>query len=169
MKNLILSVVGSVIASVAACAFFFGGASFGAVSSPATNLDYLQLSQGLELPAGPSVSTAVQGTNVQGMFHGSCNIGTGAGSATLAAFETRAVACAAGTAGATAIPGIVAGDRVFLSAPTTTPAAQSTIVVNGVAASTTAGFISVELTNASSSSIVLTSAATSSWNYWIIR
>lgn len=168
MKNFFWA-AGSVIVAVL-LSFLIGNTVhpfFGAITSPATNLDYLQLSQGLAIPAGPSVSTTVQGTNVQGIWDGTCTIF--AYSATIVASTTADVECQAGAATLTALTGVTLGDRVFMTLSTSTPTTSNGLVIESASASTTAGYIHMKISNLTGANFTWTPAASSSVSYLDIR
>lgn len=156
---------------IAVLALIVGGLAFLSGSAPqtlsgTTNFQSLSVS-GLTLGAGcDGYGGTCAGTALARINSGTCNVD--GESVSIGAFATRAFDCGGGTFGATALTGITVGDSIFVSAPTTTPAANNSIVVSGVAASSTPGFIVLTLTNASSSAVTLGATATTSWNYWVV-
>lgn len=174
MKNFLWA-VGSVIVAVVLGLFVNGPTSLGAITSPASNLDFLQLSQGLQLPAGPSVSTAQWGTQIQGFENGSKFGGTAcyvlAASQTISASSTATVDCQASSVGApgVALPNVLAGDRVFASLGTTSPTTFQGLSIIGASASSTAGFVTLNVFNGTGATFTWTAAASSSVQYLDIR
>lgn len=159
-NNLIWS-VGAVIVAVGVCFVLFGGKthSLGAISSPATNLDYLQLSQGLQIPAGPSVSTSVQGTNIQAVFHGTCNPSFSGTS--LAATSTGQFVCT--------VAGVASGDQVFVALPAASRTAANSWfnVVDTYA--TTSNAIGFDISNFTGTATTSFAQATTGVQYMIVR
>lgn len=167
MKNLFWAAGSVIVAVVIALLLGSGGVKFGAVTSPATNLDYLQLSQGLSLPAGPSVSTTVQGTNLQALLAGNCIIHAYA--TTIAATSTATVDCQAGASALTAIPTIAVGDNVFVHATSSWPTTSGGLVIESSQASTTAGYITMTISNLTGATYTWTNTASTSIQYWATR
>lgn len=176
MKNFIWA-VGTAAVTLALAWLLLGvthAGKYGAITSPSTNLDYLQLSQGLQLPAGPSVTTTNQGTNIQSIVNGSrlggqpCYIR--ASSQTIAASSTVQVDCqATAGAGTSALNGVQAGDRVFVTMGTTSPTTFLGLQVLGASASSTAGYITLNVLNGTGDTFTWTAAASSSVQYLDIR
>lgn len=132
---------------------------FGSVTSPATNLDYLELSQGFKLPAGPSVTTANQGTVVQAMLQGSCNP-TFNGSS-LAATTTGQFFCS--------VTGVASGDKVFISLPSGAAQVLGGINAVGNGYATTTGVIAFDLVNLTGTATTSFPQATTTVKYWVVR
>jgi len=170
-KYLGIAIGGVVIGLLAT--LFLGGASFGGVYNQVIN----EFHEGIKVgksnqfvidSAGALTTTGgltigASGTQADSFVFGTCNID--GESVALAAFETRAFTCGGGSEGETALTNVLVGDNVQIEMPTTTPATNNSITITGVAASSTAGFIVVRITNASSSAVTLGSTATSTWNY----
>lgn len=144
---------------VAVVVAIFGGHSFGAISSPATNLDFLQLSQGLQLPAGPSVSTTLWGSQIQGLFSGTCTA-TFSGTS-LAATSTGQFFCP--------VTGVLSGDKVHvtLGAGARSGAGAWLTAVDGYA--TTTGFIGFDIANWTGAATTSFAQATTAVQYWVAR
>lgn len=168
--------VGGVVIGLLAT-FLLGGASFGGVYNQVIN----EFRQGIKvgttnqfiidsvgaLTTTGGLTIGATGTQADNFAFGTCNLDTEG--AAIAAFQTVAYDCGSGTEGETALTGIVVGDNVNIAQPTTTPATMNSLRVTGVAASSTAGFIVVTLTNASSSAITPAGTATSTWQYQVWR
>lgn len=153
-----------------------GNQQFGAINSPNRIPNgYMDTSggyyvDGVAVISGSGALTiGTDGTTFTELKAGTCNIGTGSAAVTVGAFATRQLDCGGGTLGATAISGIQAGDNVTLHFASTTVASLNSLVITSYSASTTAGFITLQLTNASTSAVTLTSAATSSLEYSVRR
>lgn len=117
-----------------------------------------------------SLTVGSSGTALTYVKSGTCVMAPGA-RVIIGSFEKRTINCGSGNNGETAISGLGAqhGDKVFMTLATTTTVAQNSlfIVSAGVASST--DFLSLQLMNASSSPVTLTSNATSSLDYLILR
>lgn len=169
MKNLLWS-VGAVIVAVLVSFLLLHNSSsktFGSISSPATVLDFLQLQQGIQLPAGPSVNTTNWGSQIQGMFAGNCIIYAYA--TTIAASSTATVDCQAGAGALTALPGLQAGDNVFVHATSSWPTTAQGLLISSSQASTTNGYISLKLINNTGTTFTWTNTASTSIQYWATR
>lgn len=174
MKNLfwavgsiIVSVILSLLLAVAVFGLHKTASMVGSITSPATNLDFLQLSQGLQLPAGPSVSTSNSGTALQGMFQGNCIILAAA--TTIAATSTAQVDCQAGASSPSALSGVQAGDNVFTHATSSWPTTSQGLQIVSSQASTTNGYITMKIFNGTGTTFTWTNTASTSIQYWAIR
>lgn len=129
--------------------------------NPATNFDFVQISQGLQIPAGPSVSTSGQGTTVQGVFHGSCDV-TQATVGSFAATTSARFFCS--------VAGVQAGDEVHVELPLAAGinSGSTGFVVNSAGA-TTSNAISVDIANLTGAATSSFAQATTSVKYLIIR
>ena len=92
---------------------------------------------------------------------------------TIAATSSVMVDCqgtnvlASATASYSALTGITADDNVFVSAPTTTPTGTgSGLVVAGVNASSTSGYISIKITNLTGATFTFATTSAYGWRYW---
>lgn len=97
-----------------------------------------------------------------------CNINNSGQSAVLGAGLTRAFDCGSGNDGTSALTGVISGDTVFVHFASSTNATNG-LVISGYQASTTAGYISISLTNATSTAITLNANSTSSLQYLDLR
>lgn len=160
MKNIIWA-AGSVVVSVFVAFLLFGshGAKLGAISSPATNLDFLQLSQGLQIPAGPSISTALWGSQIQGMFRGK---------GILIMPNYTSLVASTSLVADIAVPGVVSGDAVLAQFATST-AAGAGWLVTGASASTTAGFITINFVNNTGAAATIPAGIASSTTFLVTR
>lgn len=118
-----------------------------------------------------SFTVGSNGTAFTRINGGLCNIKSAV--ATLAASTSVAVDCGGGALGATALTGVTAGDRVFLQQSTTTPSisagAGTGLTILGVSASSTSGFITAILFNGTGGTFTWTTAASSSWQYYVTK
>lgn len=137
----------------------FGGHTFGAITSPATNFDFVQFSQGIQLPAGPSIPTTSWGSQLQGLFQGTCNATSSA--ASLAATSTGQFLCN--------VPGVLAGDhvQVMLPAGARTAANMWFSAFDGYA--TTTGVIGFDIANFTGTATTSFAQATTGVQYLITR
>lgn len=111
-----------------------------------------------------------EGTGATRINHGVCNIH--AASNTIAATTTTQVDCQSGTGTQTAIsdmPAWAAGDATFLSMATTTSTVFEGLSILGVNASTTAGYITLDLYNGTGDTFTWSATASTSWQYLNIR
>lgn len=159
----ILSAIGAIIISVVISMAFLGGfkghSILGAISNPATVLDFLQLQQGLQIPAGPSVSTALWGSQIQGVFQGTCNA-TFSGTS-LAATSTGQFFCP--------VTGVVANDKVFVSLPGTARTGANMWFDVADTYATTTGAIGFDISNFTGTATTSFAQATTGVQYLIIR
>jgi hypothetical protein len=112
------------------------------------------------------------GTTTTGLWSGVCNIHSGPGITTIGATSTISLDCQSGTGTQTAIPRLPAwqaGDRVFITQPTTTPTTNLGVQVVSANASSTAGFITLMVANYTGATYTIGSTATSSLQYLYIR
>lgn len=114
-----------------------------AITNPPTNLDYLQLSQGLQLPGGPSITTALQGSNIQFIKFGTCTIKA---DTSITATTTGAAECA--------FTGVKTGDTVFVTLNASTTLASQYVIKGAVASTTADGFIRFSILNLTGGSAV---------------
>jgi len=106
------------------------------------------------------------GTAMTQIITGTCQLRGGAvANITLPSYSVTAIDCGGGANGATALPGVVVNDTVFVHFATTTPVGADGAYILGANASSTAGFITLDIANASSTAITLGSTATSSLQY----
>lgn len=102
---------------------------------------------------------------------GTCNLWVG-GNTTIAASTTVAYDCGSGTtAQATLadVPVFAVGDVVLMSAPTTTTQTFLGLEINAVSASSTAGYIRVQLTNKTGGTYTIASSSMNAYQYMFIR
>ena len=128
--------------------------ALGVVQSPPTVLDYVQFQQGIQVPAGPSVSTSATGTIITKGLTGFTNC---TGSATIGTTTSAQYDCS--------IPVVTSGDVVFIGASSTNPITVS--VVKSYASTTASGSARLVFFNASSSPS--DTIATTSLPYWVVR
>ena len=117
-----------------------------------------------------------QGTAVGNLLFGNCNIFASTTAArTISATTTATYDCQSaqplGTflSVGTAISGILYGDKVFLTQPTTTPTTAEGVNLLSAEASTTAGFIRVRFFNGTGADLVAATSTLNNWAYLIIR
>ena len=111
------------------------------------------------------------GTSFSRINTGFCDIYIASTSIAFGGFETRTVDCGArlgtlGTPGLGTLPGVTSGDVVFLQRSTSTTAAMNGFTISGVSASSTSGFITLKLTNSSTTPTSILAAATTSLNWF---
>lgn len=107
------------------------------------------------------------GTQVNRVNFGTCYVQASA--TTIAASSTATVDCQASqTGGNTALTGITAGDTVIAQFASTTPTTIDGIMINGASASTTAGFITMVVSNMTGTTFTWTAAA-STTNYIVVH
>lgn len=168
MNNNKLAWVGILIAIVIALgSFIFHPAPASVTAGGTTNYDTLGIS-GLKLGTGCNdgfkTCTATTFTKLNG---GSCIVW--AGSQTIAASSTALVECQSSSTGSlAALAGaLAAGDRVFVTAPTSTSAIANGLVINGATASSTApGFIDIRVSNLTGQTFTWTAAASTTWAWF---
>lgn len=121
----------------------------------------------LNVNAGSLFSTT--GTQVNRVNFGTCQIQASAN--TIAASTTATADCvlAAGTPPGTALTGITAGDIVSVTPSTTTPTTYEGLQVHGASASSTPGYITVNLFNGTGATFTWTSAASTSLQYQVMH
>lgn len=108
------------------------------------------------------------GSAVTGLNFGTCTIFPY--STTIVASSTAQVDCQAGASGVlTALAGITSGDKVFVTLASTTPTIQNGLIVENASASTTSGFITLRIANATGNTFTWTSTSTSSLSYLALR
>lgn len=105
------------------------------------------------------------GTSIARENFGLCQISGTTAQATFGGFQDKFLNCGGGTLGTTALIGVTAGDNVRVTFGTTTATAQNSILIIGANASSTSGFITLHLLNASSTVITLAANATTSLQY----
>lgn len=106
------------------------------------------------------------GTALSELKSGTCTIFAYA--TTIAASSSAQVDCSGGAA-LTAISGIQSGDRIFASLASTTSSAGMGLNIEWVAASTTAGYITMMINNATGAVFTWASTASSSIPYLVVR
>lgn len=117
-----------------------------------------------------TVTVGSSGDSFTRINQGTCNIHAGA--TTIAATSTVTFDCQAGTGTQTALtnyPAWQSGDTVFVMPATTTPNTIGGLHVNAANSSSTAGFITVDVTNLTGDTFTWTAAASSTWQYLLIR
>ncbi len=151
-----------------------GGFGVGAVARDTTTItNPFNFTQGLTSTTGTfsgAVTIGSSGTAMSRMNFGECNIHASAN--TIAATSTVQVDCQSGTGTQTAIsdlPAWTAGDAMFLTMATSTNTTVEGLSILGVNASTTAGFITIDLFNGTGTTFTWTANASSSWQYMSIR
>ncbi len=112
-----------------------------------------------------SLKIGSTGTAITRENGGFCNIQAGAN--TIAATTTQTVDCVLASPANTALTGVTAGDRVFLSQGTTTPTTAEGLTILGESASSTPGYITLKLFNGTGTTFTWTAAASSSWPYLV--
>lgn len=112
-----------------------------------------------------SETIGASGTAIARKNAGFCNIHAPAN--TIAATSTQLLGCHAGTSNAlSALTGVSAGDSCLLTAPTTTSTGSNGgLVITGVSASSTQGYIDVRVANLTNSTFTWSAAASTSWAY----
>lgn len=124
----------------------------------ATNYDTISASV-LQIGSGCNSSFGTcTGTSVSQIVKGTCNL---IGAPTITATSSAAMDCA--------VSGVVAGDTVFFTQPTTTPSTFEGWRVTSANASSTSGFITFILYNATGANAIPPITATSSIGYLILR
>ena len=157
-KTIGLVIAGVVISVLLSVALKAGNDNLGGVYNQVTN--YFR--QG--------ITVGDTGTKVAGVNFGSCVIR--ASSQTITATTTQTADCVGGngtSAGTTALPGITLGDSIILTMGTNTPTTVGGIHILGASASTTAGYITVKLYNATGGTFTWTDTASSSFQYRAFR
>lgn len=171
MSNKKLTVAVIVVAIIAIIGLFSpaGQRVISGVITGITNYDRLGL---LSLKVASTCNSGTTfsgctGTELARINTGFCNVHAGA--ATAPGSTNVLVQCDAGTNSQSALTGVTAGDVVFVSPATTSKQAiGSGIFVTGASASSTSGFIDVNLYNASTTAFTYVAAATTSWQYFVI-
>lgn len=104
------------------------------------------------------------GTTISQLLSGTCNA---ISYSSLSASSTLRVDCA--------VTGVVSGDKVFVSLPVSNKAgalnvgANGIVLAGGAAASSTSGYISFDLFNASGAATSSYPQASTSVQYWVVR
>ncbi len=116
---------------------------------------------------GGGITVGTSGTGVDRINTGTCNLFTGPGITSIGVYAKQALDCQATSGGASSTPltGVTTNDVCFLGFATTTSADAGFLKINGVNASSTPGYITANITNASSSAYTWASTATSSLRY----
>lgn len=160
-----------IVAFLVVSSFFGGAPSFGATTARTTITNPWTFSQ--------AVTHGSTGTAISRINTGTCYIQAYA--TTIAASSTVAVDCQATaavggitTANDVALTGVTFGDFVVGNLSTTTAAAGGAfmgIIANGVSASTTAGYLSVRITNLSGTTFTwpTTGTATGTISYFVAK
>lgn len=147
------------ILALVIAAIFGGSVGFGAISSPATVFDFVQFQQGFQMPAGPSVSTANWGSQVQGIFRGTCSL-IGPSFVALAASSSLPFDCA--------VTGVQSGDVVMAQFATSSSAGAGWLVTQASASSTN-GFITLRIVNNTGTTATIPASIASSTSFFITR
>lgn len=168
----------AIIAFLVIQALSGGSASFGAVSADTTTVGNPWIFSSTGLGKGVSMaSTTITAFKVgllsnqkSRVSSGSCTIRSDTN--TIAASSTKQVDCQGGAVITTAladIPAWALGDTTFVSMSSSTPTTFAGLTVLGTSASTTAGYITVNLYNGTGTTFTWTAAASSSWSYYFAR
>lgn len=160
-----------IILFLAVQGFFGGGLSLGAgvpdsttITNPWTFEQAVTFSGAFATQAA-NFTVGTNGDSATRINHGFCNIYA---DTSIAASSTEVVDCGAGSNGATALTGITAGDVCFINFATTTPNTAQGLHVSGVSASSTSGFITLDVSNQTGAAFTWTAAASSSLPYLCI-
>lgn len=89
--------------------------------------------------------------------------------ATIAASTTKQVDCGGGYNGATALSGVSAPAIVQFTSTTSMPTTYAGLVVLGASASSTAGFITLNIYNGTGATFTWTNTASSSFAYTVLK
>ena len=184
---------GKVALFVAILALIVGGLALARPYLPALSGEVAAVGAGTRWPNGVSAdgtspsagevrgttlnitSTAALGSSSDTLTRiafGECIIHDYSGQTTIAASTTESVACQAGTgqlSALTNVPAWASGDVVHLSPATSTATTFGGLTVIGVNASTTAGYLEVEIANNTGDTFTWTATASSSWQYLFLR
>lgn len=104
------------------------------------------------------IRVGMNGSSIRAIYSGTCNLFS-AGD-TIAATSSVIASCLA--------PGVIAGDRVFVSLATSTAGNNDNFVAIGASASSSSGYIAVSLLNLAGGASQTTKAGTST-QYWVVR
>lgn len=136
--------------------------------------DYFNATQGFQINGVTVFSAAglkpsAASTPLLGENFGTCQVQSNAN--TIAASTTQTVDCVAvaGTPPGTALAGITAGDKITMQESTTTSTAFGGVLLLGASASSTSGYITMKLYNATGATFTWTSAASTSFQYFAAR
>ena len=137
---------------------FQSGATFGSVTSPWTTFSAVQFTQGIRVPGGPGITTS--GSTIQAVYKGTCALI--APTYSVAASTSVAMDCPA--------TGVQSGDLAFAWFATTTPSAAGPgweIVRSS--ASSTAGYITLSVTNGTEATAIIPASIASTTQYLDLR
>ena len=182
--NKVLWAVGTVIVAILLAGMFFGSKAvtkaFGSAAAGITNLTGLSIISMDGYTGMFDVSGSGTGTQFQRMNGGTCYIqayATTIAASTTALVDCQATAAVGGitTANDTALTGVTFGDNVIANLSTTTAQSGTTgnlgLVVTGVSASTTSGYITLKIANMNGTTFTwpLTGAATGTASYFVTK
>lgn len=182
IKKLWVALIAVAIIALGGYAFPVVKASFGAISpsdAHATNWNEGTFSEGLAVGSSQQFQVSAAGVMTLGanskaksiFTAGTCNLWVG-GNTTIAASTTVAFDCQAGTVSTSTlsdIPQFAVGDVVLMTAPTTTTQTFLGLKINAVSASSTAGYIRVQLTNETGGTYTIASSSMNAYQYVFIR
>lgn len=156
------------VALVAIVLGFFFLPSTSTLVGGTTNYDTISVS-GLVVGSGCNqFGASCDGTTISRVNTGTCNIQAAGNTITASSTKTIDCAATAGTPPGTALTGVTAGDKCFLSQATSTaPTGTSGLIVLGASASSTSGFITANVL-AFGGTFTWSAAASSSWPYYCV-
>jgi len=122
-----------------------------------------------------AVAVGSSGTSIAGINTGTCYLNFGNVPASISATTTTTVDCQASNMLATAttvqsaLAGVTAGDKVFLTMPTTTPTTFTSSFILSANASSTAGYITVKFMNGTGGAFTPATTTVAGVQYFVTR